>query len=444
MRHLNFKHSDESLKRLFKTMHAYDIALKFPDFDDDEKKRTLGLLDIKKIADVFIELIVEDQLDLIHHLSTNRQKALFRTLESDDLKEFISNLEPDKQEEIFGLISVVRAKAIRLLLEYEEDSAASIMSTDYLTITEDMTIKEATNKIVTQSTDQDYLDSIYVINSQKKLIGVIDLKDLIIARSNQSLKSIMEDDYHFVYEDDSIESAIQTVKDYDRNAIPVLDHDHHMLGIVTADDIFDEMIEDIEFDYQRLALLDQHESTSSAFKRSRQRLPWLMIAVVLNLLIASFLSIFEATLAEVVALVLFQPLILGMAGNIGTQALAVTILGFHREELDRKKMPKLHIIKEISIGVVNSLIIGVTGFVLVYTFLSIIPTGNQDAIGMAFVVMFAIFFSMTISAAMGALIPVMLNRYNIDPAAASGPIITTINDLVALVIYFGIATIIFL
>lgn len=444
MKHINFKHSDEAIAKILKTKHAFDISIYFYKYDSDEKRRIIDLLDQQKLSDMFILLDVESQWEILELLSENRKKALLRNLESDDLKEFIASLDEERQQIAISLLSSVKAKAVKLLLEYEEDLAASIMSTDFISINESMTIKEATSKLVTTSKDQDYIDSIYVLDDEKKLIGVVDLKDLIIARSNQNLSKIMMDDYHFVYENDTIETAIQTVKDYDRNAIPVLDEDHHMLGIVTADDIFDEMIEDIEFDYQRMALLDNHESTSTALTRSKQRLPWLLLAVVLNLIIASFLSVFEATIIEVIALVLFQPLILGMAGNIGTQALAVTILTFHREDYDHKKMPKTHVLREVLIGTLNSAFLGMAAYAMVYIFLSLIPTGAQSALSMAFVVGMSTFLSMLISASMGVLVPIFLNRVNVDPATASGPIMTTINDLVALVIYFGIATIMFL
>ena len=161
-------------------------------------------------------------------------------------------------------------------------------------------------------------------------------------------------------------------------------------------------------------------------------------------MIASFLSIFEPTIAQVIALALFQPLILGMAGNIGTQALAVTILGFHLEEFDNKKMPKKHIIKEILVGFMNSLIIAVASFFFVTIFLTILPTGTQQAVDIAMVVFIAIFCSMFFASIMGALVPIFFHRIGVDPGSASGPIMTTINDIFALVIYFGVATIAFL
>ncbi|MBE0701488.1 MAG: magnesium transporter, partial [Acholeplasmataceae bacterium] len=313
----------------------------------------------------------------------------------------------------------------------------------FLTISKETSIKDATAKIIAISKEQDYIDTIFVIDD-KMIVGIIDLKQLIIARSTDHLEDIMVEDFHFIYEDESIEKAIQTIKDYDRNVIPVLSREDHLMGIVTADDIFDEIIESHDEDYHKLALVHDHDIDDSAFKRSSQRLPWLMIAVVLNLLIASFLSIFEATLAEVTALVLFQPLIMGMAGNIGTQSLAVTLLGLHVEELDNKKMPKKYIIKETFVGLFNSLSLGIASFIVAYGFLLLIPTGSQRGFDVAFIVFIAVFASMFISAIMGVLIPLTLNRLKVDPAVASGPIMTTINDVVALVIYFGIATIAFM
>lgn len=445
LKKLNFKHSDDMLKRQLKPIFAYDLAIYYPKLDDDEKKRLLSLIGIDKMTDMFVELDVEDQLDFLEHIDETKKKSLFRNMQSDDLKEFIEDVGPLKQEEIFPYLSKVKAKTIHLLLTYEEDTAASIMSTDYVVVHKDETIKQATDHVIKNSKENDYIDTIFVVDDQELIIGIIDLKDLIKARSNSLLDKIIDDDFQFVYEDESIEKAIQTVVDYDRNTIPVLDHDDHIIGIVTADDIFDEIIEATDSDYQKMALLSEYDTSSTSWERSKQRLPWLMIAVVLNLLIASFLSIFEATLAQVTAIVLFQPLILGMAGNIGTQALAVTILGIHKNEFDGKHIPKNHVIKELIVGFMNSLLLGVSAFLFVTAFLSIFPTQDtQKPYQMGLVVFIAVFSSMFISALMGVFVPMVLHKKGQDPAAASGPIMTTINDLVALVIYFGVATIAFL
>jgi len=293
LKKINFKHSDDHLKKAIKPILAYDIAQAYPDLDDAEKKRLLHLMSLDKLTDMFVELDVDDQLDVLTHLEETRKKSLFRNMESDDLKEFMEDIDDENlRKDIFSLLSKVKAKTISLLLTYEEDTAASIMSTDFMTVSLDDTIKQATDHVIKESREQDYIDTIFVLDEDKRIAGLIDLKDLIIARSNSSIKKIMFEDFQFVHQDESIEKAIQTVVDYDRNAIPVLDSDDHIIGIVTADDIFDEVYETVESDYQKMALLSDHESSSSAWVRSKQRLPWLMIAVVLNLLIASFLSVF--------------------------------------------------------------------------------------------------------------------------------------------------------
>jgi magnesium transporter len=445
LKNLNFKHNDESIKKTLKSIQAYDLAMAFPDFDDVEKERLLYLLDIKKLKAMFVELDHDEQQELIEFMSKNKQKELLKNLENDDLKQYILYLNTYEQSKTLALLPKIKSKTIELLLTYDEDLAASIMTTEFISIDQNATIKEATNTVVTTSLENDYIDTIFVTDEDKKLVGIIDLKDLIIARPNQKLHDIMIEDFVFVYETESIEKAISTVRDYDRNAIPVLSESFHILGIVTADDIFDELIESSEDDYQKMALLSDHENTSTAMKRSMQRLPWLLLAVFLNLIIASFLSIFEETIVAVFALALFQPLILGMAGNIGTQSLAVTILGIHLDEINDQQLPKKHVLKESIVGFINSLLLGVLALGIVYLLLNIINyQGSQAAVEIAMVVGFAVFSSMFISALMGFIIPLTLNHYKIDPSVASGPIITTINDIVALVIYFGVATIAFM
>lgn len=441
---INFKHSDALLDKMFEAIHGYDLALLYPSLEDIEKKRMIELIKDDKLSDMFVELEHEDQIDVLKYLSQNKQKQLIKSLESDDLKEFIEGLDVDKQKEYLKYLTKVKAKTIELLLTYEDDHAASIMTTDFITIRDNMTIKEATNKITTTSKDKDYIDTIFVVNDVNHLIGLIDIKDLIIARASQSLKDMIEEEDYFVLENDSIEKAIDMVQDYDRNAIPVLDHHHHIIGIITADDIFDELIEDYDDDYQRIALVQDHTSSLTSIQRSKQRLPWLFIAVLLNLITVSLLSMFEATLEAVTVLVLFQPMILGMAGNIGTQSLAVTILGLHQDIFDQKSKAKKHVFKEISIGLVNSFILAIIAFIFVTTLLSITNSSNQTALDIAKVVGIAIFSAMSISSMMGAIVPLTLHRFKIDPASASGPIMTTVNDIIALVLYFGIATIMFL
>jgi magnesium transporter len=441
---INFKNSDALLDKMFDAIHAYDLSVLYPSLDDIEKRRMITLISNDKFKDMFVELDHDNQVEIINLLSESRQKLLLKNLESDDLKEFIEQLDEQSKKIYLNKLTKIKAKTIELLLQYEEDYAASIMSTDYISLIKDTSIKEATYRVIRDSKENEFIDTIFITDSNQKLIGKIDIKDLIIAREDQKLEQIMKEDFHFVNENDSIEQAIDTIQNYDKNAIAVLDSNKHIIGIITADDIFDELIEDYDDDYQRYALIQDHQSSFTSIQRSKQRLPWLFIAVILNLITVSLLSLFANTLETVTVLVLFQPMILGMAGNIGTQSLAVTILGISKDSFDQKNKVKAHIIKEIGVGILNSLILSILAFVFVYTLLTVLQSNQQRPIEIAQIVFIAIFSSMTVSAMMGTLVPLTLNKFKIDPASASGPLMTTMNDILALMIYFGVATIAFL
>lgn len=438
---INFKQNDALLKKMFNAMHAYDLALLYPSLEVIEKTRMISLISDEKFSDMFVELEQEDKVEIIELISDIKQKQLLKSLESDDLKEFIENLEEENQEIYLKKLPKIKEKTIRLLLQYQDNHAASIMTTDFITISTESNIKDATDQIIRNSKENDYIDTIFVTNKENILVGKIEIKDLIVARATQELSEIMKTDYHFVYENDTIEKAIDVIQNYDKNVIPVINVNNEIVGMITADDIFDELIEDYDDDYQRYALIQDHQSSYNALQRSRQRLPWLFLAVLLNIITITLLSMFEATLEQITVLVLFQPMILDMAGNIGTQSLAVTILGISQDTLGQKHEMKRHVVKEFSVGLLNSILLSILAFIIVFVMLTILNIGNQKPVHIASIVFLSIFTAMTVSALMGTLVPLIFNKYNIDPASASGPIMTTINDIVALVSYFGIATI---
>ncbi len=441
---LNFKHKDESLKKNIVHVHAYDLARIFEHESDDHRKRLVHLCPTDLLADVFVELSFDLQDELILLLSDSRKKKLLNLLESDDLKAFIEAYNEEEQSDLLSLLPKYKARTIRLLLTYEADEAASMMTTDFMALNINMSIKEGTNKIISRSKDSDYIDTIYITDDQDVLHGMIDIKDLIIARPSQSIHQMMDEQVPFVYADDTIEEAIKRVRDYDEHALPVLSRDNRLIGIITADDIFDEIVEDYEDDYERMAQITDYESATSAWTRSRKRLPWLFIGVILNLLTITILLRFGATLEAVTALILFQPMILGQAGNIGTQALAVTILGIHQHDLDEPKNAWNHFGREFFIGLINSLMVAGIAFIYVTIYLNVFQIGSEAPIKIAFAVFTALMTVMAISAMMGTLVPMTLSRFHIDPASASGPFMTTINDIISLVVYFSIATALFL
>ena len=434
----------KQLSTFLNKAHPLDIAHMIEEADADKQFAILGMLPVDRLNDVFIELSDELAYDYIRSLSLDKKKALIDALEMDEIRNLLEEADDAEVQEILNLLTDEKRLKMMSLLAYGEDMAASLMTTDFIVIAQNTTIADATKYLIKDVKDSDFIDEIFVVDAQQKYVGSIELKDLLAARKTDDLSSIIDRNEAVIYEKDSIRSAIQKLRNYDVTVMPVLSENEQLLGIITADDVLDVMIEEYEEDVERLVAVGDYEEESSALTRTKQRLPWLLASIILNLVIAAFLSFFQATVEQISALILFQPMILGMAGNIGTQAIAVTILGMHNDKLEGRDSFVVHIFKEIMIGAVNSLLIAFLGFVIAFIFLSITAVGNQGAVSMAIVVGTSLFGGMFISAACGVFIPIVLDKFKVDPAVASGPIISTINDLFALLIYFGIATLMFL
>jgi magnesium transporter len=314
-----------------------------------------------------------------------------------------------------------------------------VMNTHILTLHPTMDVKDAMKRVVKQSNDDTLIDILYVTD-QDQLVGVVDLKDLIIARSPITVEAIMRKNYHFVFEDEPVSKAIDTVQKYDRNMIPILSKTKALLGVITAEMALDLLAEETLEDYHKLASLNEYDVHSKPLIRSKKRLPWLLLLLGLSLITASVLSFFEATLQTVIILVLFQPMILDSAGNISTQSLAKAILVIN-DDPDADMKP--FIIKELLIGLMNSTFLALVGFTFSFIFLWVFQSQNPN-IMVSFTVGLALFVALLVGAVTGAFVPMILRKLKIDPSVASGPFMTTLNDVIALTIYFSLATLILL
>ena len=425
---------------LLKKGHPLDIARMIESADAIQQFEMLNQLPVDRLNDVFIELSDELALNYINSLSINKKKELLDALEMDEIRNLLDDVDSKEVQKILSLLNVAKRQKMIRMLAYDEDVAASIMNTDFIVIDEKTSIADATQNLIKSVKDSDFIDEIFVVDNNKNYVGSIELKKLISARKGDDIDKIIERNQTVIYEHDSIYSAIKKLRDYDDTVMPVVNEQQHLIGIITADDILDIMIEEYEEDVERYVAVGDYEEDSSAFVRTKQRLPWLLASIILNLVIAGFLSFFQATIEQITALILFQPMILGMAGNIGTQAISVTILGLHQNELNGEDDVKLHVRDEVMIGILNSIAIGFLGFVIAFIFLFTVNMGNQDPFQLAFVVGTSLTGGMFVSALCGVFIPIFLEKMKVDPAIASGPIISTINDLFALLIYFAIAT----
>ncbi len=311
----------------------------------------------------------------------------------------------------------------------------NILSDNFITVRPDNDVKEAMNIVILDSKDETMIDNIYVVDKKNKLLGIVALKDLIIARSPTMMSKIMRKEIHSLKEDSSIDEAIDMIQKYDLEMIPILDYFGHLRGIFTAEDALDFLKETSLETYRNLASTKETKENPKAIDKVKSRLPWLLILLFLALFTSSILSSFEVTISSVIVLTYFQTMILDTSGNISTQALASTVINISMNpNLNYKKQ----LFKEVSIGLINSIITATFGFIVAYLFLSILSHDQSYQISMT--VGLTLLLSLLIGTLTGSIIPIIFKKLNIDPSVASGPFMATINDVFSLLIYLSLAT----
>ena len=360
-------------------------------------------------------------------------------MDSDDAAKVLDDLDRTTQDKLVKLLDEEAGHEIRMLLSYEDDEIGSRMTTNYIAIHKSLTIRQAMHELVRQAGENDNIGTVYVTDEQNRFYGAIDLKDLIIAREDTTLESITSTSYPYVMEHEKISDCIEVIKDYEEDSIPVLTGHGVLIGVITAQDIVEVVDDEMGEDYAKLAGLTEEEDLRETTRESmKKRLPWLIILLFLGMGVSSVVGIFEAIVAVLPIVMCFQSLILDMAGNVGTQSLAVTIRVLTDENLTGKK--KMHlVIKEMRVGFVNGLFLGVMAFLLIGAYIWLL---KQNPVGYSYMISgcigLALMVAMVISSLVGTLIPMFFHKIKVDPAVASGPLITTVNDLVAVVTYYGI------
>ena len=372
-------------------------------------------------------------------------------MDSDDAVEILEELDEEDRNEILELMDEEVVDDIELLTSYDEDVIASYMTNNYIVVKKNFTIKQAMKTVVEEASTNDNFTIIYVVNDDETLYGTIELKDLIKARAQDSLEDIIKKSYPSILDLTNVQEALILVKDYEIDSIPIVNEKNVLLGVVTTNDLLEVIDDELSDDYAKLAgLTSEEELEESTFKSVKKRIPWLCALLVLGLIISLVMRVFESAIVAVPAIVFFQSMILGMGGNVGTQSLAVTIRAISDEDISKKEVNRL-VLKEIRIAFFNGLLIGLISFVVVSLYLSITKTVIDPSIGFNIfdifktsgVVSLSLLISMVISGLIGTLIPIILQKCKIDPAVASGPFITSINDIMAIVVYYGITLIVF-
>ncbi|MFW5893341.1 MAG: magnesium transporter [Bacillota bacterium] len=438
--------SDSALQTRLRKVHPYDIGEALLKLDDEQRARVLSLISIAKLSDTFEQLEKEHTAECLPLLDDDRAKSVLEAMEIDEVSELLTYYDDDDQTRYLNLMRPQRRERVKRQLGYEIMSAGSQMNARYITLHRTMGVKNAMKILVNRADQVEIIDTLFVVDDENRLEGVVDLKDLIVAKPPTTIAEIMYTNYYAAHVDDPIQEVIPQIQRYDAPATPVVDSNHHLEGILTLDDVMDAIEEESHDDYAKLAgITTEDRIYDTARKTAWSRLPWLAVMLGLNLIVTTVLSGFEETIAAITALVLFQPLILGMAGNIGTQSLAVTILKLSKESFPRLSSVFRHMTQEVGIGIINGIILGFLGFTTATIFLMVSPMGvveegliQPTEIGL--VVGLSIALALTVSTMLGSMIPLILDKLKVDPAVASGPFITTLNDITALVVYFGLAS----
>lgn len=377
-----------------------------------------------------------------HLRDKNLQEAakVLSLMEVDDAVDVLDEVDDATKKQVVDMLPEDAGNDIQMILSYEEDEMGSRMTTNYIAIRRGIDIRQAMRELVSQAGENDNIGTVYVLDESDKYYGAIDLKDLIVARENDTLESIINTTYPFVTDHEKIEDCIDELVDYAEDSIPVLSETKELLGVITAQDVVEAVDDEMGEDYAKLAGLTDEEDLRETTKESmKKRLPWLIILLFLGMGVSSVVGAFEAVVAVLPIVMCFQSLILDMAGNVGTQSLAVTIRVLMDENLTGKQ--KLHLVwKEMKVGFVNGLLLGSLAFVFIGIYIACL---KHNAWLHAFLISgcvgVSLMVAMVISSLVGTLIPIFFHKIKIDPAVASGPLITTVNDLVAVVTYYGLA-----
>jgi len=427
---------DTYIEESLHDLHEADIADIIENLDAPEAQYIYRSLEEEKAADVLVEM-EEDKRDILLSYLTSKEIAeqVIDNIDTDDAADMIAELPESKKEEVISHIEDEQhAEEIRDLLAYDEDTAGGLMGKEMVIAHSDWNVTQAIREMRKQAEDVEQVYTIYVIDAEEKLLGRLSLKDILIAKSTDVIEELYKKDVRTVHVDSKAEEVAQIMKKYDLVAIPVVDEDEKLLGRITIDDVVDVIQEEAEKDYQMASgLSEKIEYTDSIWVLSRARLPWLLIGLFGGICGAMIIWNYEDQLSIHKEMAFFLPLIAAMGGNVGVQSSAIVVQGLaNKTIMDESFTPRLW--KEFRLAILNGL--ACCGIILFYNLIAgFSPLTIIVAIALFAVIIFAALF--------GTAVPLILDKLGIDPAMATGPFITTSNDIVGLFIYFLIGNIFF-
>jgi magnesium transporter len=429
------KQNGKELKKLLEEFHYADIAEILDELNLEEAIYVIKLLDSETTSDILMEMDEDNREKVLKNLSAKEIAEEIEELDTDDAADIISELSEERQQAVIDQIEDQEHKdEITELLAYDEDSAGGLMAKELVKVYETWTVAGCLRRIRGQAKDVTRVHSIYVVDKKNKLVGRLSLKDLIVAKSDQKIAEISNSNVDSVNVHDDAEDVAKIMQKYDLEAIPVVDDNQVLLGRITIDDIVDVMKEEAEKDYQLAAgITSDVEADDSIWELTKARLPWLLIGMFGGLGAASIINGFSDALVKFPALLMFIPLIQATAGNVGVQSSAIVVQGLANNTINGKILSRLF--KEFLLGLVNGLAIAVIVLIISHF---VFQTSYYESL----TICVALITVIIMAALIGTFIPIFLDKRGIDAAVATGPFITTSNDVFGIFIYFLIAKVI--
>ena len=436
------KCTDEQAARALHDAHERDIAASLELLDTHQRAKLYRLIGAERLGDVFA--YVSDAGKYLRELPQEQAADIVEAMDADDAVDALETVSPELRSALMEKLDPESQHDIRLICSYQPDEIGSAMSTNFVSISRHLSVKQAMRALVAQAEENDNISTLFVNDDDGSFYGAIDLKDLIVAREETALDSLISRNFPTVLAHEHTEECLDRLRSYAEDSIPVLGEKRRVIGVITTDDIVEAVDDAMGDDYAKLGGLTGEEDLHEPLKTSlKKRMPWLIILLFLGMGVSSVVGLFEAVVSQVALIVCFQSLILDMAGNVGTQSLAVTIRVLMDEKLTARQKFDL-VLKEMRVGFFSGLMLGARALVLCGLSVCLfngIPLPYALCIcGCAGA---ALVLSMVLSSLVGTVIPIFFKKVHIDPAVASGPLITTVNDLVAVVAYYGLAYLFF-
>ncbi len=430
--------SMEEMREKLRDYHDNDIAQSFESLNRAERNLLYSALDAKWMAEIIS--YIDNPAIYVEEIGIEKLAEIINEMEADDAVDLWEDIDESVKVKLRPMIDDETKTNIRLINSYDEDEVGSLITTNYIRIRKDLSIRQAMHELVKQAGENDNITTLYVIDDSKRFCGAIDLKDLIIARENVPLDSLISYAYPYLMDHEKISESIEKIKDYAEDSLPVLNEDKRIVGIITAQDVIEAVDDELGEDYAKLAGLSAEEDLNETTKESiKKRLPWLIVLLFLGMGVSTVVGAFEGVVAILPVVICFQSLILDMAGNVGTQSLAVTIRVLMDENLDRKDKFRL-VGKEMRVGFCNGSLLGILALVCLGLYITLFKGYRLvSALLISGCVGISLLVAIIISSLVGTLVPLLFHKVKIDPAVASGPLITTVNDLVAVITYYGLA-----